>query len=66
MLVAPGLRDGPPVGGVSAQSDSGEADPPDALEHTLRTFDADRVVKVHAHPRGERRYREGIDLRKIG
>jgi len=43
--------------GVDAVGDTGESDPMQALEDTLATFDADRVV-VFTHPEAERDYLE--------
>ena len=48
------------AGGVPAHSDTGEGDPLDAIEDTLRTFDAERIV-LFRHPRGEQRYREDVN-----
>jgi hypothetical protein len=50
--------------GVSAASDTGESDPMQAIEDTLRTFDADRIV-LFAHPEGDERYREDIDPEEV-
>lgn len=46
--------------GVSASGDTGEADPLDAIEDALETFDAERIV-LFTHPQGDRRYREDVD-----
>jgi hypothetical protein len=43
--------------GIDAAGDTGESDPLLALEDTLATFDADRVI-VFRHPAGDRDYRE--------
>jgi hypothetical protein len=50
--------------GVPAHGDTGEGDPTDAIEDSLRTFDADRIV-VFTHPQEDRRYREDVDLAEI-
>jgi hypothetical protein len=50
--------------GVSASGDTGEADPLDAIEDALKTFDADRIV-LFTHPENEQRYREGVDEAEI-
>jgi hypothetical protein len=46
--------------GVAASGDTGEADPMDAIEDALETFDADRIV-LFTHPDDQQRYREDID-----
>jgi hypothetical protein len=46
--------------GVSVAADNGEGDLEDAVEDTLLTFPADRIV-LFVHPEGERRYREDAD-----
>jgi hypothetical protein len=50
--------------GVSATGDTGEADPYDAIEDALQTFDADRIV-LFTHEGGDQRYREDLDDREI-
>jgi hypothetical protein len=50
--------------GVAASGDTGEADPLDAIEDALETFDADRIV-LFTHPDAEQRYREDIDQRTV-
>ena len=50
--------------GVAASGDTGEADPLEAIEDALETFDAERIV-VFTHPDSEQRYREDIDDRQI-
>jgi hypothetical protein len=50
--------------GVAASADTGESDPIEAIEDTLRTFPADRIV-VFTHPEGEQRYREDVDPREL-
>jgi hypothetical protein len=50
--------------GVPASGDTGEADPLDAIEDALKTFDADRIV-LFTHPENEQRYREGVDEAEI-
>jgi hypothetical protein len=49
--------------GVDAAGDTGESDPLLALEDTLATFDADRVI-VFRHPEGDRDYLEDEWLEK--
>lgn len=46
--------------GVPASGDTGEGDPEEAIEDTLATFPADRIV-VFTHRESEQRYREGVD-----
>jgi hypothetical protein len=46
--------------GVAASADTGESDPEEAIEDTLKTFPADRIL-VFTHPDEERRYREDVD-----
>jgi hypothetical protein len=46
--------------GVAAAADTGESDPFEAVEDTLRTFPADQVL-AFVHPEGEQRYREQLD-----
>jgi hypothetical protein len=48
---------------VNAVGDTGEADPADAIEDALRTFEADRVI-VFTRP-DEPRYREGVDAGEL-
>ncbi len=50
--------------GVAASADTGESDPVEAIEDTLRTFPADRIV-VFTHTEGEQRYREGVDAEEV-
>jgi hypothetical protein len=50
--------------GVPASGDTGEADPLDAIEDALKTFDADRIV-LFTHPKSEQRYREDVDEAEI-
>jgi nucleotide-binding universal stress UspA family protein len=50
--------------GVPASADTGESDPLDAVEDTLRTFPADRIV-VFTHPEGEQQYREDFDTSEL-
>jgi hypothetical protein len=50
--------------GVSASGDTGEADPYDAIEDALQTFDADRIV-LFTHEGADQRYREDLDDREI-
>jgi hypothetical protein len=49
--------------GIDAAGDTGESDPLLALEDTLATFDADRVI-VFRHPKGDRDYLEDEWLEK--
>ncbi|MBV9603690.1 MAG: hypothetical protein JO027_01215 [Solirubrobacterales bacterium] len=46
--------------GVSATGDTGEADPYQAIEDALMTFDADRIV-LFTHGGEDQRYREDLD-----
>jgi hypothetical protein len=46
--------------GVPASGDTGEADPLDAIEDALETFDAERIV-LFTHPQSDQRYREDVD-----
>ena len=46
--------------GIPAAGDTGEADPHNAIEDALRTFDADRIV-VFSHEGEDQRYREDVD-----
>ena len=50
--------------GVSASGDTGEADPYEAIEDALQTFDADRIV-LFTHEGADQRYREDLDDREI-
>jgi hypothetical protein len=50
--------------GVAASADTGEADPYDAVQDTLQTFPADRIV-IFIHPHGEQLYREDVDEREL-
>lgn len=50
--------------GVPATGDTGEADPIEAIEDALETFDAERIV-LFTHPESEQRYREGVDEAEI-
>jgi hypothetical protein len=50
--------------GVAASGDTGEADPLDAIEDALETFDAERIV-LFTHPDDQQRYREDIDERQV-
>jgi hypothetical protein len=43
--------------GIDAAGDTGESDPVVAIQDTLATFPADRIV-IFTHPGGERDYRE--------
>ena len=49
---------------VPAGSDTGEADPMDAIEDTLRSYPAERVV-VFLHPDEDSRYREDVDVEEL-
>jgi hypothetical protein len=46
--------------GIPAAGDTGEADPHIAIEDTLKTFDADRIV-VFTRSGEDQRYREDLD-----
>ena len=46
--------------GVQAEGDTGESDPARAIEDTLATFDADRIV-IFSRPQDDQRYREQLD-----
>jgi hypothetical protein len=46
--------------GVRAEGDIGEADPMQAVEDALASFDADRII-LFTHPGSAQRYREDID-----
>jgi hypothetical protein len=50
--------------GVAASGDTGEADPYTAIEDSLKTFDADRIV-LFTHPGDDQRYREDLDQQEI-
>jgi hypothetical protein len=50
--------------GIAASGDTGEADPLEAIEDSLQTFPADRIL-VFSHPRGERAYREGVSPEEL-
>jgi hypothetical protein len=50
--------------GVAASGDTGEADPIDAIEDALKTFDAERII-LFTHPDAEQRYREDVDVRAV-
>jgi hypothetical protein len=49
---------------IAASGDTGEADPIDAIEDALETFDADRIV-IFTHPEGGQRYREDVDIDEV-
>jgi hypothetical protein len=50
--------------GVEASGDTGESDPAKAIEDTLATFRADRIV-VFSHPGSNQRYREDVDADEL-
>jgi hypothetical protein len=50
--------------GVDAGGDTGESDPLRAIEDTLASFDADRIV-LFTHPESEHRYREDLDAGEL-
>jgi len=50
--------------GVPAYGDTRESDLFDAIEHALRTFDAERIA-LFTHPPGKQRYREDVDPHEI-
>ena len=45
--------------GIAAHGDTGESDPLEALEDTLRDFRADRIV-IFTRPESDQRYREDV------
>lgn len=50
--------------GVEASGDTGEGDPAKAIEDTLATFAAERIV-VFSHPGSDQRYREDVDTDEL-
>jgi hypothetical protein len=50
--------------GIPASANTGESDPIIAIEDSLRTFKADRIL-LFAHPEGEERYREELDPSEV-
>ena len=46
--------------GVPATGDTGESNPPEAIQDALQSFSADRIV-LFTHPGDEQRYREDVD-----
>ena len=50
--------------GVSATGDTGESNPPEAIQDALQSFSADRIV-LFTHPGDEQRYREDVDAAEI-
>ncbi|MFL5822894.1 MAG: hypothetical protein ACJ764_05560 [Solirubrobacteraceae bacterium] len=50
--------------GVSAHGDTGESDPLQAIQDSLQTFPAQRIV-LFRHPEEEQRYREDFDLDEV-
>ncbi len=50
--------------GVQATGDTGESDPVNAIEDTLATFGADRIV-VFTHAPDDQGYREDIDAGEL-
>jgi hypothetical protein len=50
--------------GVAASGDVGESDPVLALQDTLATFQADRIV-VFSHPNSDQRFREQLDSSEL-
>ena len=50
--------------GVSAHGDTGESDPLQAIEDSLQTFPAERII-LFRHPENEQRYREDFDLEEV-
>jgi hypothetical protein len=50
--------------GVTARGDTGESDPVQAIQDTLQTFPADRIL-VFTHPESSQRYREDFDSHEL-
>jgi hypothetical protein len=50
--------------GVAASADTGESDPMQAIEDSLRTFRPDRIV-LFRHAEGDERYREDLDPAEV-
>ena len=50
--------------GVSAQGDTGESDPLQAIEDSLQTFPAQRIL-LFRHPASDQHYREDYDLDEV-
>ena len=50
--------------GVPATGDTGESDPPEAIQDALQSFPADRIV-LFTHAGDEQRYREDVDPAEI-
>lgn len=50
--------------GVPATGDTGESNPPEAIQDALQSFSADRIV-LFTHPGDEQRYREDVDAAEI-
>jgi hypothetical protein len=47
--------------GMKARGDTGESDPLQAIQDSLQTFPAQRII-IFRHPDGDQRYREDFDL----
>jgi hypothetical protein len=50
--------------GVPASANTGESDPIIAIEDSLRTFKADRIL-LFVHPEGDERYREDLEPSEV-
>ena len=50
--------------GVAASGDTGESDPVEAIQDSLQSFPADRIV-LFTHPESDRRYKEDLDPQEI-
>jgi hypothetical protein len=50
--------------GMEARGDTGESDPVQAIQDSLQTFPADRII-IFRHPVQEQRYREDFDLDEL-
>lgn len=50
--------------GVAARGDTGESDPVQAIQDSLQTFPADRII-IFRHTDDEQRYREDFDLDEL-
>ncbi len=50
--------------GVAARGDTGESDPVQAIQDSLQTFPADRII-IFRHSGDEQRYREDFDLDEL-
>jgi hypothetical protein len=50
--------------GLDARGDTGESDPLQAIQDSLQTFPADRII-IFRHPDADQRYREDFDLDEV-